>query len=204
MGVDTKLVSQLREMTGAGMMDCKKVLEETGGDIDKAAEELRKKGIAKAASKADRSAKEGLVHSYVHANGKIGALVKVHCETDFVAKNDAFQELCHELAMQVVAAEPLYVNPEEVPAEVVEKEREMFRAEMANENKPEDIIGKIVEGKIKKYYSEVCFVKQPYIKDDSKTIEDLVTEKIAVIGENIQIGGFCRFDIAGGGVACGL
>lgn len=204
MSIDAKTVADLRKMTGAGMMDAKKALEETSGDLEKAAEELRKKGVAKAAKRADRDAKEGLVHAYIHAGGKVGALVKVNCETDFVARNEDFQNLCHDVAMQVAAAEPLYLNPDDVPEEVIEKEKDLTRAELQNEGKPDDIIEKILEGKIEKYYSEVCLTKQAFIKDDSKTIEQMIQEASGTIGEKIEIGGFCRLNISGTDVACGM
>ena len=195
MSIDAKTVVELRQMTGAGMMDAKKALEECGGDLEKAAEELRKKGIAKAAKRADRATKEGRVYAYIHSNNKAGAMVEVLCETDFVARNDSFTELCHDLAMHIVAADPVYLTREDVPVEVVEKEKELFAEEMKNENKPDDVIAKIVEGKMNKYYSEMCLMEQEFIKDDSKTIEGLLKEKIGTIGENIQISRFARFNI---------
>ncbi len=195
MAVNAKTVAELREMTGAGMMDAKKALEETGGDLAKAAEALRKKGITKAASKAARETKEGRVYAYVHANGKIGAMVEVLCETDFVARNEAFVELCKDLAMQVCAADPLYVRREQVPPEVVEKERQMYREEMAGQIKPENVLEKIVEGKLNKYFSETCLFEQAFVKDDTKTVEELVKEKIALLGENIQVNRISRFQI---------
>ncbi len=204
MSIDAKTVAELRKMTGAGMMDAKKALSQADGDLEKAAEELRKQGIAKAAKRSDREAQEGLVHAYIHAGGKVGALVKVNCETDFVARNDEFKELCNDLAMQVAAADPEYLNPEDVPEDVVAKEKELFSEELKNEGKPEDIIGKIVEGKMEKYYSEVCLMKQAFIKDDSVIIEDLVKERSGTIGEKIEVAGFCRMNVAGSDVACGV
>ncbi|MFH1315820.1 MAG: translation elongation factor Ts [Candidatus Uhrbacteria bacterium] len=193
--IDAKTVVELRRMTGAGMMDAKKALEACAGDLEKAAEELRKKGIAKAAKRADRETKEGRVHAYIHSNNKAGAMVEVLCETDFVARNDDFKAFCHDLAMHIVAADPLYLTREDVPADVVEKEIELFGAEMKEQGKPDDVIAKIVEGKMTKYYSEVCLMEQPFIKDEDKTIEQFVQEKIGTIGENIQIARFSRFNI---------
>ncbi len=195
MGIDAKTVAELRKATGAGMMDAKKALEECDGDAEKAAEELRKKGIAKAAKRADRETKEGRVYSYIHSNGKAGAMVEVLCETDFVAKNETFTEFCHDLAMHIVAAEPLYLTREDVPVEVVDKEKELFAAEMKNEGKPDDVIEKIVEGKMTKYFAETCLMEQAFIKDEDKTIDELLKEKIGAIGENIQISRFSRFSI---------
>src|SRR3989338_3125479 len=195
MAVDAKTVAQLREMTGAGMMDAKKALDEAGGDLTKATEILRKKGIVKAAGKAERETKEGRVWSYVHANGKVGAMIEVLCETDFVARNEAFVELCKELAMHVCAADPLYVRREQVSPEIIEKEKQIYLEETANQAKPENIVEKIVEGKLNKYFSETCLLEQTFIKDDTKTIEELIKEKIALLGENIQVNRFSRFNI---------
>lgn len=193
MAIDTTLISQLREMTGAGVLDAKKALDEAGGDVNQAAELLRKKGAAKAVKKASRETKEGLVHAYIHGNGKIGAMVEVLCETDFVARNEAFKELCHELALQVSATDPEFVRREEVPAERVEKERAVFQEEAAG--KPADVMEKIVEGKLNKFYGQICLLEQEYIKDDSKTVQDVVNEAIAKIGENIQVGRIARLSI---------
>ena len=195
MAVDAKTVAQLREMTGAGIMDAKKALDEAGGDLTKATEILRKKGIVKAAGKAERETKEGRVWSYVHANGKVGAMIEVLCETDFVARNEAFVELCKELAMHVCAADPLYVRREQVSPEIIEKEKQIYLEETANQAKPENIVEKIVEGKLNKYFSETCLLEQTFIKDDTKTIEELIKEKIALLGENIQVNRFSRFNI---------
>jgi len=194
--MSTQDVVKLREMTGAGMLDCKKALDEAGGDIEKALDILRKKGQAKAARKsAERETKEGIVHSYIHANGKVGVMIELLCETDFVAKNELFQELAHDLAMQIAATEPLYLASEDVPQEVVEKEKSMIKEEIADESKPADVLDKIIEGKMAKYYSDICLMNQPFIKDEDKTIADLINEKIASIGEKIEIGRFCRFSI---------
>ena len=195
MAVDAKLVAQLREMTGAGMMDAKKALEETNGNLETAAETLRKKGIAKAASKSARETKEGRVHAYLHSNAKLGAMVEVQCETDFVARTDNFKELCNDLAMHISAADPLYVKRESVPEEMVQKQKELFREEAAATAKSPEILEKIVGGKLDKWFSEVVLMEQAFIKDEDKTIEDFVKEKIATIGENIQITRFARFMI---------
>jgi len=191
---DPKLVSQLRERTGAGIVECKNALDEAGGDIEKAIEVLRKKGEIKAAKKLnERTTKEGLIHAYIHANGKVGAMVEVSCETDFVARNEEFQAFVHDLAMQVAATNPLYVKPEDIPAEIVAKEKEMYLEEV--QGKPPAVIEKILEGKLQKYYSEVCFLKQSFVKDEDITIEELINQKIAKIGEKIEVKRFVRFQI---------
>lgn len=195
MAIDAKMVAELRAQTGAGMMNAKKALEESGGDIAKAMEILREKGIAKAAKKADRTTSEGRVHAYLHASGKLGAMVEVLCETDFVARNEAFVEFCNDIAMHVSATEPLYLTREEVPADVVSKEKEMFLKEMEGENKPADVLEKIVEGKLNKWFSEVVLMEQPYIKDEDQTIDEFVKSKVSSLGENMQIRGFKRFSI---------
>lgn len=192
--VTAEMVKQLRESTGAGMMDCKKALTEANGDMTKAAEILREKGIAKAVKKAGRIAAEGIVDSYIHGDGRIGVLVEVNTETDFAAKNEEFKAFVKDVAMQIAAARPEYVRREEVPAEVVEKEKEILRAQALNEGKPEKIVDKMVEGRIDKFYKEVCLLEQPFVKDPDKTIQQLLTEKIATIGENITIRRFVRFE----------
>ncbi|HIE58770.1 MAG TPA: translation elongation factor Ts [Persephonella sp.] len=195
MAVDAKLVKKLREMTGAGMLDCKKALEETNGNLEEAVELLRKKGIAKAAKKAGRETKEGLIHSYIHAGGRVGVLLELNCETDFVARNETFKELANELALQIAAMKPKWVKREDVPEEIVAKEGEIAREAAIAEGKPEHIAEKIAEGKVNKFFQENCLLEQKYIKDESKTIEELIKEYIAKIGENIQVGRFCRFEI---------
>jgi elongation factor Ts len=195
MAITAKQVAELRSMTGAGMMNAKKALVEADGDVEKAAEILREKGIAKAAKKADRETSEGRVHAYLHSNGKLGAMVEILCETDFVARNEAFVELCNDIAMHVSAADPLYLTREDVPAEMAEKQMEMFRAEMQDQAKPDDVIAKIVEGKMNKWFSEVVLMDQSFIKDEDVTIEVFMKEKIASLGENMQIRGFKRFSI---------
>jgi elongation factor Ts len=191
--IDAKSVSELRALTGAGIVECKKALEEANGDMSLAAENLRKKGIIKAGSKSDRQTSEGLVYSYVHGNGKMGAMVEVLCETDFVARTDGFKELCHALALQIAAMNPLYVSSDAIPPEVIEKEKEIYAEEFVGSNKPAEMVAKIVEGKLGKWYSEICLLNQSYIKDEDKSVEDVVKESIAKMGENIQVKRFVRF-----------
>jgi len=191
---DKATIIQIRNKTGAGIMDIKEALEAAGGDEDKALELLRKKGQKIAAKRAERDAGEGWVGSYVHATGKVAALVRLQCETDFVARNPQFQELAHDIAMHVVATNPVYLNPSDVPAEIIEKEREIYREE-AGTDKPAEILEKIVEGKVAKYFAETCLIEQPFIKDDSRTIRQLIEEATAAIGEKIEIGGFSREQI---------
>ena len=191
--VTAELVKELRDKTGAGMMDCKKVLVETDGNIDKAIELLRERGIAKAAKKASRIAAEGLVEAYIHG-GKYGALVEVNSETDFVAKNDEFRAFVRDVAMQIVSSNPKYVSRDEVPADVVESEKAVLTAQALNEGKPEAVVAKMVEGRINKFFEEICLLEQPFIKDPDKTVKDVLNEKIATIGENIVIRRFVRFE----------
>lgn len=191
--VTAELVKELRDRTGAGIMDCKKVLVETDGNIDKAIELLRERGIAKAAKKASRIAAEGLVEAYIHG-GKFGALVEVNSETDFVAKNDEFRAFVRDVAMQVVSSNPKYVSREEVPADVVESEKAVLTAQALNEGKPEAVVAKMVEGRINKFFEEICLLDQPFIKDPDKTVKEVLNEKIATIGENIVIRRFVRFE----------
>lgn len=195
MPIDAKLVAQLREMTNAGMMDAKKALEETDGDLDAAAEALRKKGIAKAVKKADRETKEGKVHAYIHGTGKLGVLVQVLCETDFVARNEAFQELCNDIALHISASDPLYVSRDQVPLELVEKQSAMIREEAAPGAKSAEILEKMVEGRLSKWYQEIVLMEQPFVKDEDKTVEEHLKEKIALLGENMQVRRFARFQI---------
>ncbi|HTM69187.1 MAG TPA: translation elongation factor Ts [Candidatus Binatia bacterium] len=193
---DMNTISELRAMTGAGIVDCKKALDEAGGDLQKAAELLRKKGIAKAGSKGERATKEGLVDSYIHGNGKVGVLVEVQCETDFVARTEQFKDFVHEVALQISATNPLYVSRDMIPAEVVEKEKELAMHEFDGSSKPKEVIEKIATGKLEKYYSEVCLLDQAFIKDEDKTVGELLKETIAKTGENIQIKRFARFALA--------
>ncbi|MHA7963062.1 translation elongation factor Ts [Paenibacillus sp. CAU 1782] len=198
MAVSASAVKELRERTGAGMLDCKKALDETGGDIDKAVALLREKGLAAAANKAGRVATEGVVESYIHAGGRIGVIVEVNCETDFVAKTDQFKEFARDIAMQIAAANPKFVRREEVSGEELDKEREILKAQALNEGKPEKIVEKIVEGRISKYYEEYCLLEQSFIKDPDKTINELLNEKISKIGENITIRRFVRYELGEG------
>ena len=192
MTITAELVRTLREKTGAGMMECKKALTETPGDLEKAVDVLRKSGIAKAETRSGRAASQGRIEAYVH-DARIGVLVEVNCETDFVARTDDFMRLCKDLAMQVAAANADYVRREEVPAERVAREQEIFTAQLANEGKPANIIEKILVGKVDKFYSEVCLLEQPFIKDDKKTVNELVKETSAKTGENIVVRRFSRF-----------
>lgn len=191
--VSPTLVKQLREKTNAGMMDCKKALVEAGGDLEKAEDILRKKGIASASKKASRSVKEGVVASYIHLQGKVGVLVEVNCETDFVAKNDIFREFVKDLTLHIAAAHPVYVVRDEVPEAVIEREREIYREQV--KDKPANVVEKIVDGKLDKFYGSVCLLDQAFIKDPDKTIKDLVASKIAELGENIVIRRFARFAV---------
>jgi elongation factor Ts len=198
MAVSAQAVKELREKTGAGMLDCKKALEEANGDLTKAAELLREKGLSAAAKKGDRIATEGLVESYIHAGGRIGVLVEVNCETDFVANTDSFREFVRSIAMQIAATSPLYVGREEVPQEALDKEREILRNQALNEGKPAHIVDKMVEGRLSKYYEEYCLLEQPYIKDQDKTVSMLLNEKVATIGEKISIRRFVRYELGEG------
>ena len=196
--ISASLVKELREMTGAGMMDCKKALQETDGNMEKAAEYLREKGMADSVKKAGRIASEGLVVSYIHMGGKVGVLLEINCETDFVAKTDKFKALGQDIAMQIAAANPTCVRREEVDPAAIEHERQVLREQAINEGKPEKIVERMVEGRLEKYYKEVCLLDQPYIKDPDVTISDLVKGKIAKIGENISIRRFVRYQLGEG------
>ncbi|MDH4207324.1 MAG: translation elongation factor Ts [Anaerolineae bacterium] len=196
MAITIEMIKELREKTGAGVLDCRNALQDVEGDFDQAAELLRKKGLALAEKKAEREAKEGLVEAYIHAGGKLGVLVEVNCETDFVARTDEFRELVHHVALQIAASNPAYVAPEDVPAEVVEREREWQRQQVGP-GKPEEIMDRILEGKLNKYYQEVCLLDQSFIKDEEITIRDLITRGIAKLGENIRIRRFARFEVGG-------
>jgi elongation factor Ts len=196
--ISANAVKELREKTGAGMMDCKKALTEAGGDLTKAEEVLRKKGLSAAAKKAGRIASEGAVASYIHMGGKIGVLVEVNCETDFVARTENFQALVKDIAMQIAAAAPQYVRREEVPASVTEKEMEIARAQAREQKKPDAIVEKIASGKVEKFYKDVVLMEQAFVKDDKKSMQDVLTEAVAKIGENIQIRRFARFVLGEG------
>ena len=194
MTITAEQVKQLRDMTGAGMMECKKALSETAGDLQKAIDVLRKSGIAKAEKRADRAASQGRVEAYIH-DARIGVLIEVNCETDFVARTDDFMRLCKDLAMQAAAANAEFVRREEVPAERVQREREIYAAQLATEGKPANMIDKITEGKLNKFYSEICLMEQVFIKDDKKTIDQLVKETSSKTGENIVVRRFARFKL---------
>lgn len=194
MNVTSEMIKELRELTGAGVLDCKKALESANGDMGRAQQILREKGLAIAAKKAERVAKEGLVESYVHM-GKIGALVELNCETDFVARLPEFKQLAHDLAMQVVAARPQYLKPEDIPPEVLEDQKRLYRSQMTDQNKPEHVLDKIVENKLQKFYAEVCLLNQPFIKDENRTVQDVINEKIAATGENIVLRRFVRIEL---------
>jgi elongation factor Ts len=195
--VDAKTVMELRNRTGAGIVDCKQALEEAGGDMDKAIEVLKKKGALKAAKKtAERSTAEGIVATYLHHNKRLASMVEVQCETDFVARTEEFIALANDIAMQVAAMNPEFVSPDQIPAEFVSKQQQIFLEEIAGDNKSEEIKVKIVEGKLQKWYTEVCLLKQDFFKDEDKTIEELVTEKIAKTGEKIVVKRFARFEMS--------
>jgi len=198
MEISMVLIKDLRQRTGAGVVDCKAALQEASGDMEKAIDFLRRKGLATAAKKAGRVAADGLVTSYIHAGGKIGVLVEVNCETDFVAKTEDFQSFVKNIAMQIAAANPQYVRREEVPPEVLDREREIYRAQAMDSKKPEKVIEKIVEGKLEKFYSEVCLLEQTYIKDGDVTVKEVMDALIGKIGENIQVRRFARFQLGEG------
>ena len=193
--ISADMVKELREATGSGIMDCKRVLAEAEGDFDKAVDLLRKKGLAKAAKRAGRSTSEGMICSYIHTGAKLGVLVEINCESDFVAKTEDFQTFAKNIAMHIAAANPAGLNPEDVDPKIIEKEREIYRAQMLEEGKPANIIDKIVDGKVEKFYKDVCLMSQQYVKDPQKTITEVLKETIAKIGENIQIKRFARFKI---------
>ena len=193
--VTHEMVKDLREKTGAGIMDCKRALSDAGGDMDKALDILRQKGLAIAAKKAARETKEGLISSYIHAGGRIGVLVEVNCETDFVARNSEFQELVRDIAMQIAWSNPPFLRREDVPPSILEKEREIYRAQARETGKPEHVIEKIVDGKIEKFFNHSCLLEQPFIKDSSVTLNDLIRQKIAKTGENISIKRFVRYQL---------
>jgi len=198
MAITAQMVKELRERTSAPMMDCKTALTETQGDMEKAVDFLRKKGLAAAAKKAGRVAAEGAVGSYIHGGGKLGVLVEVNCETDFVARTDEFQDLVRDIAMHIAAAEPRFVRREEVTEDVLAREREIFRDQAAASGKPAQVVEKIVTGKMEKYFSEFVLLEQPFVKDSDKTVGQIITEKVAKIGENIQVRRFVRFKLGEG------
>ena len=195
MSIDAKIVKELRDKTGAGMMDCKRALVDTNGDLVKAVEALRKAGVTKAEKKGIRSAQDRLVYSYIHHGGRLGVLVEVNCETDFVAKTDGFKELVHNLAIQIAATNPVSVSREQVPEELVKSEQDIYTEQAKNSKKPDKMIEKIVMGKMDKYFQEICLLEQPFIKDPDKIVKDLITESIATLGENISVGRYIRYAV---------
>jgi len=195
MSIDAKIVKTLRERTGAGMMDCKKALVETNGDLESAVDFLRKTGIAKAEKKGQRSTKEGLIFSYIHQGGKLGVLLELNCETDFVAKTEGFTDLAHNLSMQIAATNPASISREDMDPTVLEREKSIFTDQAKESGKPENIINKMVEGRIEKFYSESCLLEQHYIKDSERKVSDLLTEAVSTLGENIVINRFVRYAI---------
>ena len=199
--ITASLVKQLRERTGAGMMECKKALEETGGDIDKAVEVLRKRGIASASKKAARATRQGVIGAYIHPGAQLGVLVEVNCESDFVARTDDFQNLVKDVAMQIAASDPQFIRREEVTEDVLNKEREIAKDRARNEGKPEKILDKIVEGRMAKFYEEVCLLEQPFIKDNSLTVQQLINTVIAKLGENITVARMTRYKVGDAVVA---
>lgn len=195
MAVSTEQIKQLREATGAGILDCRKALEQADGDFNKAVDFLREKGLATAAKRADRDASEGVVELYSHGNGRVGVMVEVNCETDFVARSEAFRTFAHELALQIAASAPKYIRAEDIPQEELEHERSIARARALEEGRPEAVVDRIVEGRLEKYKDEVALLRQPYIRDESVTIEQLLMQNIAAMGENIVIRRFARWEL---------
>ena len=195
MSIDATIVKKLREKTGAGMMDCKKALVETDGEIDKAVDFLRKSGIAKAEKKGERTAKEGIVFSYIHHGGRLGVLLELNCETDFVAKTDGFSDLANNISMQIAATNPLSISRDEIDQSVLDREKEIFADQAKESGKPDNIIDKIVEGRVEKFFAESCLLEQQYIKDPYRKVLDLITESVATLGENIVVNRFIRFAI---------
>jgi elongation factor Ts len=195
MEITAALVKDLRDRTGIGMMECKNALQETGGDIEEAITVLRKKGYARAKDKMERETKDGLVGSYIHLNGKLGVLVEVNCESDFVARNEEFQELIKNICLHIAASNPTYITSDEIPEEILNEEKEIIKEQFKDSNKPPEIVDKIVEGKLKKFFEEVCLMDQPYVKDDKVTVSKHVASFIAKFGENIQVRRFARFEL---------
>lgn len=195
MAITSEMVKELRQATGAGVLDCKKALEASNGDFDKAVEYLREKGLAAAAKRAMRTANDGIIGVYIHHGNRVAAMVELNCETDFVARTEEFQTLAHDLAMQVAATQPQYLSREDVPPEVIEAEKQIYRAQMADQNKPDHIVERIVEGKLEKFYQESCILEQTFIKDEDLTIDDLIKNAVAKIGENIVLSRFVRYQV---------
>jgi elongation factor Ts len=195
--ISAEIVKKLRLRTGTGIMDCKRALQETGGDFEKAVELLRQKGISTIRKRSSKAASDGQIASYIHGDGKIGVLLEVNCETDFVARTESFRTFVREIAMQIAATNPLYIKREDIPGEIIEQERSIYRAQSLQEGKPEKIVERIIEGRLKKFFEEVCLLEQAYIRDDKKTVQDLLNELIASLGENIHIRRFCRYQLGG-------
>ncbi len=195
MDVPIEKIKELRQRTGAGVLDCKKALQSSGGDVDKAIEHLRKSGVAKAEQKLTRKTDEGIIEAYIHPGARLGVLLELNCETDFVAKTDDFKRLARDVAMQIAASNPIAISREDIDEEVLQREREIYRSQMENSGKPENILEKIVEGKLSKFYKEVCLLEQPFVKDTAITVEDHIKQSIAKIGENISVKRFSRFRI---------
>lgn len=195
MNIDASQVKALREATGAGVMDCKKALQEAGGDSGKALKILRERGLAEAKRRAGRATAEGVIDAYIHLNNRVGVLIEVNCETDFVARNEQFLSMVHDIAMHIAAASPLYVSAEEIPEAVIDQEKEIYRNQALNEGKPEKVIDKIVEGRLKKYYEQVCLLNQPFVKDPEITVGELVSRMVATTGENITVRRFVRYQV---------
>ncbi len=195
MEITLDMVKELRERTGAGILDCKQALEAAQGDLQKATDFLRKRGIDFAAKKAERVVQEGIIDAYVHSGERLGAMIELNCETDFVARTEEFRRLAHDIAMQVAATDPKYISPEDIPEEMLEAKREALRQEMRSQGKPEHLLDRIVQGMMKRYYEEVCLLCQPFIKDDTRSVRDVITDKVAQLGENIVVSHFARFEL---------
>lgn len=195
MKITAEMVKELRDATGAGVLDAKKALEASDGDFDKATDLLREKGAARAAKRAGREANEGVIEMYSHLNNRIGVMVEVNCETDFVARNEQFLDLAHDLALHIAAMNPKYIEPEDVPAEAVEREKDVLRAQAAGDGKPPDIVEKIITGRLNKFYEEVCLMEQPFVKDEKVKVKELITDAISTIGENIKVRRFSRYEL---------
>lgn len=198
MEITTAMVKELREATGAGVLDCRKALEATGGDFEAAVAYLREKGLAEAAKKMDRMAKEGVIEAYVHPGSRVGVILELNCETDFVARTEEFRRLAHDLALHIAFAAPRYLSREQVPAEVVEEERRIYRAQALEEGKPENVVDRIVQGKLEKFYQSVCLLEQPFVKDEDRTVEQILKEHTALLGENIVVRRFARYELGEG------
>lgn len=197
MEISAEMVKKLRLKTGTGIMDCKRALQETGGDFEKAVELLRQKGISIIRKRSSKAASDGQITAYIHGDGKIGVLLEVNCETDFVARTESFRVFVREIAMQIAATNPLYIKREDIPEEIIEQERSVYRAQSLEEGKPEKVVERIIEGRLKKFFQEVCLLEQAYIRDDKKTVQELLNELIASLGENICIRRFCRYQLGG-------